>query len=60
MSAQLTYDRPQTPTVTAVRHGRIRGTWRRIRTTISDMNYGVRRFGEVQAPWSVDAHWDNR
>jgi hypothetical protein len=59
MSAQLTYDRPQAPTVT-IRRGRIRGAWHRIRTTISDMNYGVRRFGEVQAPWSVDAHWDQR
>jgi hypothetical protein len=59
MSAQLTYDRPQAPTV-VVRRGRIRGAWHRIRATISDMNYGVRRLGEVQAPWSVDARWDNR
>ena len=59
MSAQLTHDRPQAPTVT-VRRGRIRGAWDRIRATISDMNYGVRRLGEVQAPWSVDAQWHNR
>jgi hypothetical protein len=59
MSAQLTYDRPQAPTV-VVRRGRIRAAWHRIRTTISDMNYGARRFVEVQAPWSVDAQWHNR
>jgi hypothetical protein len=28
--------------------------------TISDMNYGARRIVEVQAPWSVDAHWHDR
>jgi hypothetical protein len=59
MSAQLTYDRPQAPAV-VIRRGRIRGAWDRIRATISDMNYGVRRLGEVQAPWSVDVQWHDR
>jgi hypothetical protein len=56
MSAQLTYEAPQTTTagqVTANGHGRLRGAWHRVCETIRDMNHASERVTLLSTPWAA-------
>ena len=63
MPAQLTDERIQARTAElagSADHGRLRGTWHRIRRAVREMNYTSRHMVELQAPWSVDQQWHSR
>jgi hypothetical protein len=63
MTAQLTHEGTQARTTepaTPASRGPLREPWHRIRLTVQEMNYAVRRVTEVQAPWSVDQQWKSR